>query len=315
MFVQASRRHRAHGPRGRGRRLRRLHPQDRRRPEAAAGRRRGAAQFHQPAAGGRLARERARRRRRDRGAGTTSAIAPIRSSPSAPKPTRRATRSWLMQVSRGRGLRRDEHHAAVGLGVVRQRHRHDAGDARLLPLAVGADRAAGRRLCGPAVLPAARWRALRARRVNMDVPISLGVLLALGMSLVETAHACRARLFRFRHRCCCSSCCAAAYLDHAMRRKTRAVAGNLAALKAEFAHRFDGGGARAACRPRRCRPGDRLLVRPGERVPADGIVLVAARPRSTTAWSPARRAPRRSQPGAHALCRQHELLRHARRCA
>ena len=29
-------------------------------------------------------------------------------------------------------------------------------------------------------------------------------------------------------------------LDHAMRRKTRAVAGNLAALKAEMAHRFDG---------------------------------------------------------------------------
>ena len=29
-------------------------------------------------------------------------------------------------------------------------------------------------------------------------------------------------------------------LDHAMRRKTRAVAGNLAALKAETAHRFTG---------------------------------------------------------------------------
>ena len=32
------------------------------------------------------------------------------------------------------------------------------------------------------------------------------------------------------------------YLDHAMRRKTRAVAGNLAALKAEVAHRFEAGG-------------------------------------------------------------------------
>ena len=62
------------------------------------------------------------------------------------------------------------------------------------------------------------------------------------------------------------------YLDHAMRRKTRAVAGNLAALKAESRI-----ASRAAelvrCRPRRCKPGDRLLVRPGERVPADGIVL------------------------------------------
>lgn len=31
------------------------------------------------------------------------------------------------------------------------------------------------------------WRALRTRQLNMDVPISLGVLLALGMSVVETA--------------------------------------------------------------------------------------------------------------------------------
>ena len=32
------------------------------------------------------------------------------------------------------------------------------------------------------------WRALRSRALNMDVPISLGVILALGMSLVETAN-------------------------------------------------------------------------------------------------------------------------------
>src|SRR6478672_10159382 len=30
------------------------------------------------------------------------------------------------------------------------------------------------------------WRALSTRNVNMDVPISIGVILALGMSLVET---------------------------------------------------------------------------------------------------------------------------------
>src|SRR3970282_162172 len=32
------------------------------------------------------------------------------------------------------------------------------------------------------------WQALRARSLNMNVPISLGVILALGMSLIETAN-------------------------------------------------------------------------------------------------------------------------------
>jgi len=32
------------------------------------------------------------------------------------------------------------------------------------------------------------WRALSRGRTNMDVPISVGVLLAFGMSLYETAH-------------------------------------------------------------------------------------------------------------------------------
>src|SRR5882757_2915716 len=84
-------------------------------------------------------------------------------------------------------------------------------------------------------------RALRTRQLNMDVPISLGVLLALGMSIVETAshaeHAYYDSAVMLLFFLLCGR-----YLDHAMRRKTRAVAGNLAALKAEVAHRFDDGG-------------------------------------------------------------------------
>ena len=49
-------------------------------------------------------------------------------------------------------LRRDERDVAVGLGLGGQRLRHDAGDARSVPLALRIDRAAGRRLCRPAVL-------------------------------------------------------------------------------------------------------------------------------------------------------------------
>ncbi len=92
-------------------------------------------------------------------------------------------------------------------------------------------------------MPASRssesaWRALRARQLNMDVPISLGVLLALGMSVVETANHAQHAYFDSAVMLLFFLLCGR-YLDHAMRRKTRAVAGNLAALKAEVAHRFE----------------------------------------------------------------------------
>ena len=73
----------------------------------------------------------------------------------------------------------------------------------------------------------------------MDVPISLGVTLALGMSLLETIN-------HAEHACFDSAVMLLFFLlvgrtlDHAMRRKTRAIAGNLAALRADTAHRFSG---------------------------------------------------------------------------
>jgi len=118
---------------------------------------------------------------------------------------------------------------------------------------------------------ASAWRALRSRAVNMDVPISLGVILALAMSLVETANHAEHAYF--------DSALMLLFfllvgrtLDHAMRRKTRAVAGNLAALKADTAHRFMGDEL-VSVPVAVLKPGDRLLVKPGERVPADGTVL------------------------------------------
>ena len=118
---------------------------------------------------------------------------------------------------------------------------------------------------------ASAWRALRARALNMDVPISLGVILALAMSLVETVNHAEHAYF--------DSAIMLLFflligrtLDHAMRRRTRAVAGNLAALKADTAHRF-AGDELVSVPVAALKAGDRLLVKPGERVPADGAVL------------------------------------------
>ena len=116
------------------------------------------------------------------------------------------------------------------------------------------------------------WNALRTGRVNMDVPISLGVILALGMSVIETINHAHHAYFDSAIMLLFFLLCGR-YLDHAMRRKTRAVAGNLAALKAEVAHRFEKNGEIVMVPAAALKPGDRLLVRPGERVPADGVVV------------------------------------------
>jgi Cu2+-exporting ATPase len=116
------------------------------------------------------------------------------------------------------------------------------------------------------------FRALRARHVNMDVPISIGVSLALGLSVYETAiHATHAyfdsaiTLLFFL--------LVGRYLDLAMRRKTRLFAGNLASIKADFAHRLDASGELVQVPAAALYPGDRVLVRAGERIPADGIII------------------------------------------
>jgi len=115
-------------------------------------------------------------------------------------------------------------------------------------------------------------KALRARHTNMDVPISIGVILALGLSLYETAtHATHAYfdsaiMLLFFLLC-------GRYLEQAMRRKTRLFAGNLASHKAAFAYRLDGNGELTQVPVAALRPGNRVLVRPGELIAADGAIL------------------------------------------
>ncbi len=115
------------------------------------------------------------------------------------------------------------------------------------------------------------WQALRAGTLNMNVPISLGVILALGMSVVETANHAEHAYFDSALMLLFFLLVGRA-LEHAMRRKTRATAGNLAALRADTAHRFDGDEL-VNVLAGTLRAGDRILVKPGERVPADGEVI------------------------------------------
>jgi len=116
------------------------------------------------------------------------------------------------------------------------------------------------------------YAALRARGVNMDVPISVGIILALATSLFETAvHAEHAyfdaaiMLIAFL--------LAGRYLDQNMRRRTRAFAGNLAALKAETATKFISDDEIRTVPVAAIVPGDIVLLRPGERSAVDGSVV------------------------------------------
>ncbi len=113
--------------------------------------------------------------------------------------------------------------------------------------------------------------ALRARSVNMDVPISLAVVLALGMSMLQTlAHervayfdsALTLLLFLLAGR----------YLDQRMRRRTRDFAVNLTAIRADLAVKLFPGGEARDTPIAAIHPGDLVLVRAGERVAVDGAV-------------------------------------------
>ena len=132
------------------------------------------------------------------------------------------------------------------------------------------------------VLPAAAYsaqpfyssalRALRARSVNMDVPISIGISLALAMSVFETATHSQHTYFDAAIMLI-AFLLAGRYLDQNMRRKTRAFAGNLAALKAETATRFVNEGEIVTVPAAAIQPGDIVLLRPGERSAVDGNVI------------------------------------------
>ncbi|RXT45771.1 cation-translocating P-type ATPase [Bradyrhizobium betae] len=116
------------------------------------------------------------------------------------------------------------------------------------------------------------WRALSSKTTNMDVPISIGVCVALGMSVVETIHHAEHAYFDAAIMLL-TFLLVGRFLDQNMRRRTRAVAGNLAALKAETAAKFVGPDEISQVPVAAIHPGDIVLLRPGERCAVDGTVI------------------------------------------
>ncbi len=114
-------------------------------------------------------------------------------------------------------------------------------------------------------------RALRQRSVNMDVPITLGVLLSLLMSVLQTVEHATETYYESGVMLLVFLLAGRA-LDQRMRRKTRDVAINLAAVRAEKAVKLIDNGAAVEMPIAAIRAGDLVLARAGERVAVDGVV-------------------------------------------
>lgn len=115
-------------------------------------------------------------------------------------------------------------------------------------------------------------RALAHGRLNMDVPIALAVLLALLMSIFETARGAQDVYF--------DAAVGLLFflligrtLDHMMREKARGAIKNLARLAPGNATLITSDGSRQSVAISEIKPGMVLAIAAGQRVPVDGVVM------------------------------------------
>jgi len=162
-----------------------------------------------------------------------------------------------------------------------------AGNVMLLSVAVwsGADAATrdlfhwlSAMIALPAVAYAGRpffysaVNALRHGRTNMDVPISLGVILASAMSLFETING-RDHAYFDASVMLLFFLLAGRYLDQLMRVRARSAIAQLVSLSADGANVVDADGIRRYVAARDLKPGMKVAVAAGGRLPADGIII------------------------------------------
>jgi Cu2+-exporting ATPase len=115
------------------------------------------------------------------------------------------------------------------------------------------------------------WEAIRNQRTNMDVPISLAVILAPGISLLET--------FRGGEHAYFDSAVTllfflliGRYLDRRVRARARFAVEQLSALNATAATVLAEDGRTRDLPPTSVQPGMLVLVAAGGRIPVDGVI-------------------------------------------
>ncbi len=126
--------------------------------------------------------------------------------------------------------------------------------------------------CGPFFTSA--LADLRARRLGIDVPVSLGIVAGFGASAWATIRG-GGEVYFDSITMLVFLLLASRHLESSARRKASAALDRLARWMPSFAFRLEGAsdakGAKVAAHA--LRPGDRVLVAPGEPFPADGLVL------------------------------------------
>ncbi|WP_284165213.1 heavy metal translocating P-type ATPase [Frigidibacter sp. SD6-1] len=116
---------------------------------------------------------------------------------------------------------------------------------------------------------------IRARRLGMDVPISLALILSSAVSLYETVMGGEHAYFDAGVSLC-FFLLIGRYLDYRSRAQARSAAEELAALEVPRAIRLDADGEARLVPVADVLPGDLVLVRPGARMPVDGVVEAGA---------------------------------------